>query len=264
MKPVILFRKDLSSEDEFEIAKQYFTTVEYRTDIPHNSLVICRYSALPYYNELEHDIKNIGSTLINSYSEHNWISDFTYYEDLKEYTPRSWFEWEFPYCNHEGPFVLKGRTNSRKQQWSTHMFAKTKFEAIQVASHLANDPLIGPQGIIYREYVPLKKISESLISGLPFTNEWRFFYYKQNLLAYDYYWSTSDTREGANMTTQGIDFANKVANIASQHTNFFVLDIAETEKGDWILIEVNDGQMSGLSEIDPKNLYENLARNFND
>jgi hypothetical protein len=39
-----------------------------------------------------------------------------------------------------------------------------------------------------------------------------------------------------------------------------VLDIAETEKGDWILIEMNDAQMSGLSMNDPQMLYKRLAQ----
>jgi hypothetical protein len=39
---------------------------------------------------------------------------------------------------------------------------------------------------------------------------------------------------------------------------FFVLDLAETEAGDWILIEVNDAQQSVPSEHDLGELYGNL------
>jgi hypothetical protein len=36
------------------------------------------------------------------------------------------------------------------------------------------------------------------------------------------------------------------------------MDIAKTQSGEWIVIELNDGQMSGLSENDPNVLYKNL------
>jgi hypothetical protein len=42
--------------------------------------------------------------------------------------------------------------------------------------------------------------------------------------------------------------------------NFFTLDLAETETGEWILIEVNDGQASVPSEHDLDELDANLRR----
>ena len=41
--------------------------------------------------------------------------------------------------------------------------------------------------------------------------------------------------------------------------SFFVLDVAETASGEWIVVEVNDAQMSGLSGVDPAKLYANMA-----
>jgi hypothetical protein len=57
---------------------------------------------------------------------------------------------------------------------------------------------------------------------------------------------------------EALSFADEVARIASRHVRFFVLDIAEMEHGGWTLIEINDGQTSGLSENDPHELYGNL------
>jgi hypothetical protein len=39
-----------------------------------------------------------------------------------------------------------------------------------------------------------------------------------------------------------------------------VLDIGELETNEWILIEMNDGQMSGLSNNNPEILYKNLKK----
>jgi len=259
MTPIILFRKDFDSEEEFEIAKQYFDVVEYRSEIPKDSLVIPRFSALPYYNELEVDVKNLGSKLINTHRQHLWIANFEYYEHIKEYTPESWFEHEFPYSNDEGPFVLKGLTNSRKFRWNTHMFAPNRHTAIQIGSELMQDPMISQQGIVYRKYVPLKTF-EIGINDLPFTNEFRFFFYKEELLTYGFYWSTMEDPELGKLDEDGLQLARTVAKIAAEYVDFFVLDIGEKEEGGWIVIEINDGSQSGLSENSPHNLYAALKK----
>lgn len=258
MQPVILFRKEISFVDEFEIAKKYFNVVEQRCACPANSMVIGRYSVLPYYLELERDVKLLGGQLINSNEQHRWIADFEYYNDLKEYTPESWDDTNFYQCRHPGPFVVKGRTNSRKNRWNSQMFAEDKRKASQIAGELANDLMIGTQGIIYRKYVPLK-VFEYGIHDLPFANEWRCFFLGEMMLSFGYYWSSAE-KVDYEIPQEALDFANIVAKIAAQHCNFFVLDIAETEAGDWILIEINDGQMSGLSENNPDMLYGNLAK----
>jgi len=39
-----------------------------------------------------------------------------------------------------------------------------------------------------------------------------------------------------------------------------VVDVARTESGEWIVIELNDGQQSGLSDNDPDQLYSNMKK----
>ncbi|MEK3873410.1 MULTISPECIES: ATP-grasp domain-containing protein [unclassified Paenibacillus] len=44
--------------------------------------------------------------------------------------------------------------------------------------------------------------------------------------------------------------------IAKQiRSNFFTMDIAKTEAGGWIVIEVGDGQVSGLPEGECSTIY---------
>lgn len=257
MNPVVLFRNN-GVEDEYQVCQKYFTTYQQRVDLPKDSLVICRYSALPYYKELENDIKLLGSRMINSHNEHLWIANFDYYYELNEYTPESWSFDNFYLCKDSGPFVVKGTTNSRKHSWDKCMFANNKARALEVATVLNEDSLIGTQKIIFRKYIKLKTL-EVGINGLPFSNEWRFFYYKDKKLAHGFYWSNvCDCPEKAEMNAPGLEFADKIAKIASNFTNFFVLDIAQKEDGSWILIEINDGQQSGLSGCSSETLYHNL------
>jgi hypothetical protein len=259
MKPVVLFRKHLAEEGEFEVCQNYFETVELRTKCKDN-LVIGRYACLPHYNELAADLCMVGSRLINSPQEHRWIANFNWYDQLKDYTPRTWFGYDFNLsncCDYNGPFVVKGRTNSKKFQWNKMMFARDKLQATNIACDLMADSYIGEQGIVFREYVPLETY-EIGVNGLPFTNEWRMFFHRDILLSCGYYWSIAEKTD-YECPPEAIAFATEVAKIAKSFATFFVLDVAKTEDGRWILIEVNDGQQSGLSENNPHMLYKNLA-----
>lgn len=257
MEPVILFREGLEDPSEIDICRRYFEVVTSRVGI-RDRLVVGRYSCLPFYKELYKDLELQGSRLINSPQEHAYIADFGWYEDLEGLTPRTWFR----LCDiqgEQGPFVLKGRTNSRKHRWRELMYAESFEEARETCFCLQGDPLIDQQGVVFREYVPLRSFGEQL-NGLPFSNEWRLFFLRGALLAYGYYWSNQDegyeTSGWVAFLNQGLPFAKEAA--SKVQAPFFVLDVAETREGGWIVIEVNDGQMSGLSKVDPGELYYNL------
>lgn len=262
MNSTILFRKSFDTEEEFKIASKYFDVVESRT-LCKDSVVISRYSYLPYGKELDQDLRNLNCIPINSFRQHRWIASFEWYEHLKEFTPKTWTSiGDALRDGYDGPFVIKGETNSRKYDWDKAMFAVDAKAAHEVTSILNSDSLIGTQQLQYRQYVPLKTFEIGL-NGIRFTNEFRVFCYKNSILTFDYYWSSAsdETIEKAKEELDSynlIKLVKQISYIASQYTNFYVLDIAETTNGNWILIEVNDGTMSGLSEIKPDYLYRNL------
>lgn len=261
MKPsIVLFRKDLSTEEEFEAARSYIMTCETRSEVPENFCVVGRYSVLPFYGELVKDLASKGSFLINTKEMHDWIANFWWYEKLKDFTPKTWKEHEFAQCDHPGPFVVKGATNSRKFEWNRLMFAKDKPTASSIACELSIDGLISSQEIIFREHVPLKVV-ETGLNGLPFAVEYRFFFLKDKLIDCGYYWSIAEKAEELKEAPkEAIEKATEIAKIVSKHTNFFVLDLALTEDNKWILVELNDAQMSGLSTIEPRCFYNRLSK----
>lgn len=267
MSPIILFRKNLQEEGEFDVCRKYFPTIEYRSElskyIAENELyktvtVIPRYSALPYYKDLEKDIDNLGGKLINSYEQHRWIANFEWYNVLKEFTPETWDDTNFFSAPQNQQYIVKGRTNSKKFSWNKQMFAESKRQAIDIGCDLMTDSMIGEQGIIYRKYVPLETYEIGL-NGLPFTNEWRFFFYRTNLLASGYYWSNSEKTDHI-IESEGIEFARRIALIIINYINFVVIDIGKTKSGDWVIIELNDASMSGLSECRADELYSSLKK----
>lgn len=267
MRTVIYYRDfDIRSfKGELDAALSYFHCVPQRTMVEKGDLVVCRYSALPFYAELEQDLKNNGAEMINSYQQHRYIADMqNWYHDLEELTPKTWFRASDVPMNEPGSFVLKGETNSKKFQWNTHMFAESRSDVGNVMINLMNDGLIGSQNIYVRQYVPLKKYLDGE-QGMPITDEYRFFICDGEILTGAFYWSShiEDIKEecGVTPTVKDVpkDFLKEVIDRVGKSARFWVLDVGRTKSGDWIVIELNDGQMSGLSENCSRTLYKRLA-----
>lgn len=252
----ILYRKGIDEEGEYSTAAEYCNLFSYRTQLPSNSIIWGRYSVLPFYKELEEELKLKGSKLINSYQQHMYVADIeNWYQDLSHITPETWFLWgDLP----EDKYIVKGRTNSRKHEWKHRMFAENREQMISIVKSLLDDSLISEQGLCIRKYIPLKTYDYG-INDLPITNEWRFFFYGETILSYGYYWSSFYDKAPSEIEEQGIKVAMEAAKIASNYINFFVVDVAQTETGEWIVIELNDGQMSGLSCNKPDELYKNIS-----
>jgi len=263
MRNIILYRDDVDWQNEADVAKSHFHCTSSRMEIQANDLVIARFSALPFYKEQEYDINYVGAKIINTYKQHRYIADlFNWYEDLIDYTPKTYKRLvDLP---EKGPFILKGETNSKKYYWKEMMFAADKKAAIEIEGKLHRDGLLTYQKIYIREYIPLKTFMIG-IQDLPITNEYRFFCYKDKILSGGYYWSSHvlDLEEigiKPNINEVPKNFLNKVMSIVKNKANFYVLDVAETANGDWVVIELNDGQCSGLSENDPNIMYTNLKK----
>jgi hypothetical protein len=255
-------RSSLAEEDELIEARKHFDVFETRGSVPVNKLVIGRYSCLPYYAELEADLKEHGSYLIDNFSSHTYIADLAnWYEDLKDITPKTWFSLEdFKRDAPVGSFVLKGQTNSKKQQWNNMMFAETEKDVDVVYGRLNDDGFLSDQNIYIREYVPLRQFGIG-IRGLPITEEYRFFVLDGLIMGSGYYWSQfPEVREENNLSASLVPrkFLEDIILKVGNKKRFYVIDVARKLDGNWLVIEINDGMMSGLSDVDPAELYKNI------
>ena len=251
-------------EDELiAAAGNDFNCVSLLSDIRRNDVVVYRYSLFPFALDQQKEIYNIGAKPINTYNQHRYVADLgNYVADLRELTPATWDKLvDIP---EKGPFILKGETNSRKSNWNGSMFAKNKQEAGIIYSKLCEDGLIGQQKIYIRQYVPLVTYMEG-IGGMPITKEFRFFVAYGEVLSGGYYWQNyvDDLPEVPDVNEVPKDFLQKVIDIVKPNINFFVIDVAQTQAGDWIVIELNDGSQSGLSCNDPSLLYSRLKEVLN-
>jgi hypothetical protein len=274
IRPTLFYRASEMQAEELQAAQEEgFHCIDQRTMVQKNDFVVGRYSVLPYYKETEEDIRYMGGTLINTLRQHLYIADLrNWAEDLGELTPKTWYRMEdfvreFMFHRNKGPFVLKGQTNSRKDRWKTHMHAANVDEALQVYERLLCDGFLRggerPQEIYIREYVPLVTYAKG-ISDLPITKEFRLFVYKGEVLTGGFYWSSwGDTCREADPKWEAPrweeipwGFLNLV--LMKIQAPFYVVDIAQDDNERWWVVDVNDGQMSGLSGNDPKTLYFHL------
>lgn len=261
----LLFRHSLAELGEYEVACRHFDVVESRTQVKPGDTVVCRYSCLPYYHELERDVQNLGGSMLTNYRQHRYVADLReWYQDLETMTPKTWFNLADVTADpYPGPYCLKGATNSRKNLWLTHMFAQDKQELRETYFRLMQDPLIADQGVYFRQYWPLVQYGTSL-SGIPVAKEFRFFVFQSHVVAGGYYWSSHLdlflNEQPPDVSEVPQEFIQKVVAAVGDAIPFWVFDCAETQAGDWIVIELNDGQMSGLSCVDADVLYRNLAK----
>jgi hypothetical protein len=257
MNASVLFRSGVGDEDELRVARAIMGDrfLKYRTMIEPNSVVIGRYSVLPFYKELEDELATRGSRLVNSYTQHKFLADINqWYPLLQDLTPKTYTNWiDLP---DDKSYVLKGTTNSRKHQWGSMMFARYTSEIPKIASKLLDDSLIGQQGIVVREYVPLENFGESF-NGLPISNEWRHFVLNGEIIGSGFYWADNLDLMPRNLNVaESFPLVNQV--IQRINIPFFVVDTAKTVEGDWIVIELNDAQMSGLSDVNGVSLYNSI------
>jgi hypothetical protein len=264
MTTKILFRASLAEEPELLAAAKHFPVLDSRVKASPGDFIIPRYSVVPFAKEFFDDMNYVGAKTINSYQQFRYIADLkNYTNDLGDLTPRTWLASEGIFNLPENKsFVLKGETNSKKFEWQEMMFAENKQRVSEIQGKLLKDGIIGDQEIYIREYIPLKTFAISF-KGLPITNEYRFFICNKQVVSSGYYWSNyyNDlTAEGHDLRSEQVpsSFIQKVIDKVGSNSNAFVIDVGETKEGEWIVIELNAFEQSGLSENNPDILYSNL------
>jgi hypothetical protein len=257
---LILYRGHDFEKEELDSAHQFFECTDRRPEIQDGDLVIGRYSLWPFYADQAKDIEYVGAKLINNYQQHRYIADLqNYVMDLQELTPRTWRNAED--LPDKGAFVLKGETNSRKSNWKRDMFAADKKAAIEVYGRLMDDSLIGQQNIYIRRYEPMVTYMEG-INGMPITKEFRFFVAYRQILSGGYYWQNyvDELPEKPDPSEVPREFLQEVIERVGDQSNFYTIDVGISISGKPFVVELNEGQQSGLSCNDPFELYKNLDR----
>lgn len=253
-------------QEEIDIAIKYLGKHSVGTNIvhiPENSTVITRYRSLPFGQELENEIQSLGSTTINSYKQHRNIANlFNWVNILEGFTAPAYSVDDIPYLD-EGEWFVKGETNSKKNQWFDYCYAPNKKELMRVVRNNMNDSMIGYQDIAIRPFQKFRKLATS-VDKRPVFNERRVFVFNGEILSVGDYWSSQpEVLDTVALDNKKFDETlTKVIELTKELANFYVIDMAEYDNGDWAVVELNDGCMSGISENDPEILWNNLFNSY--
>ncbi len=214
-------------------------------------------------------LREKGITLINSpeaYRYCHWLPEW--YGGMAGVSPRSvWLDKDSgldisqvmevlrPFAGR--PVVLKDYVKSQKHYWREACFIPDSSDRAGVERvverflDLQGDDLAG--GLVFREYVPLRSLPQHGKSDMPASEEYRVFVLDGHPMLTCNYW------EGADYDTQLPDLSQFRKMIRGVPSRFFVMDIARTVDGGWIVVELGDGQVSGLQTANLSEFYTALS-----
>ena len=158
----------------------------------------------------------------------------------------------------DAPLIVKDYVKSRKHEWHQACFVPDASDQASVRRvvakfvELQGDDLNG--GLVFRQYVELKNVGAHSQSGMPLSREFRLFFLNGRLLHRSNYWAQNDDGNEELPLELFQDIASGVA------SRFFTMDVAQQTDGEWIVVELGDGQVAGLpDESEVSAFYRALA-----
>lgn len=155
------------------------------------------------------------------------------------------------------PLILKDYVKSRKHEWHEACFIEAASDRAAVERvvkkfvELQGDDL--NEGLVFREFAQFQPLATHSKSKMPLTKEFRLFFLDGELLDYFDYWDEGDYAESSPPENIFADVARTV------ESRFFTMDIAQRVDGEWMIVELGDGQVAGLPDnADALRFYQSL------
>lgn len=211
-----------------------------------------------FYDRLEQK----GIFLINAPEEYERYHMLPgWYEDFKECTAKSLWEDQGSLENAlamtkglEGCYIVKDFVKSRKHEWFDACFIQNiadKENASKIIGNFINrqgSDLVG--GVVLRRFEKLKQTGFHERSGMPLSEEYRVFAYGGKILILDDYWNEDKV---VNLSANERDRIETM--VGRLKSNFVTIDLGRREDGSLIIMELGDGQVSGLQQIKAEDFY---------
>lgn len=217
------------------------------------------------YAAIYAELLNKQIVLLNSPQEHLVAQEFDRaYPMLEGITPQSVVlsspqDYPVAMAKLSFPVFVKGAVRSRKDAGLQACVAHSSLE-LQVLVKQFFDAAYRSRGrVIVREFVRLKHHRTSK-EGFPLGREYRVFLYQGEVLGFGYYWEGEDLYKALSSEeeTQVLHLARQAA--ARLGVPFPAIDVGQTEDGRWIIIEANDAQFAGTSQIPLLSLWNAIQR----
>jgi hypothetical protein len=159
------------------------------------------------------------------------------------------------------PIVVKDYVKSRKHEWAEACFIPSASDPVSVERvvrrflELQSDDL--NEGLVFREFVEFEPLGSHPKSGMPLTKEFRLFFLDGKPIFWTPYWDDVKYEDLTPPVEQFIAAAQGV------RSRFFTMDVANRRNGDWLIVELGDGQVAGLPEnADVNGFYKALTHRW--
>jgi hypothetical protein len=210
------------------------------------------------YGQLYEALRQRGLVLLNdpaAYRHCHYLPDS--YEVIRRHTPRTvWLPVDERFSMEQvtqalapfgdQPLIVKDYVKSRKHEWLEACYIPSATDRSAVARvvgcFLERQGEALNEGLIFREFVSFQPIAIHARSGMPLTREVRCFFGQGRLLYCIPYWE-----EGAEDDT--MPDMEPFMEVARQvRSSFFTMDLAQQLDGEWLIVELGDGQVAGLPD----------------
>ncbi len=145
-------------------------------------------------------------------------------------------------ASFSGPLLVKDYVKSQKHYWDEACFipdAQNWPAVRRVVERFIELQGELEGGLVFREFVPLVKLGQH-VTGTPLSLEERVFVVAGEPVLRLPYWSDVDYPDVR------ADLTPLLETLRGFPSPFFTVDLAKTVDGPWVIIEVGDGQVSGL------------------
>jgi hypothetical protein len=159
------------------------------------------------------------------------------------------------------PIIVKDYVKSRKHEWNEACFIPSASDSQAVERivarfiELQEDDL--NEGLVFREYIEFEPLAKHAKSGMPLTKEYRLFFLDGESILVTQYWDQGDYREVLPPVQHFTEIAKQIK------SRFFTMDVAKRKDGDWMIVELGDGQVAGMPDnADVEQFYSALANRW--
>jgi hypothetical protein len=227
---------------------------------PQPVTAVGRFGVTADYAELHRRLAEGGVALVHTPEQYLLASELPrWYPLLSDLTPRSvWFEGPPPAEEIERhfawPVFLKGSRQTSRHRAALSIL-RSPGDYARAAEEYRRSPLLSAQALVCREFVPLRPVPAPPSETIPPAFEFRTFWWRGRCVGAGPYWAAVAAYSWTRAEERA---ALAVAQEAARRLEvpFLAVDVAQTRRGDWIVIEVNDGQESGYGGIAPLALWQ--------
>jgi hypothetical protein len=193
------------------------------------------------------------------------------YEFIKESTPvTKWMEikgnvdfesvFELTDSFRDDPIIVKDYVKSQKHNWTEACFISKASDRDSVRKVVSRFIELQGQGLnvglVFRKFEELEFLTNHSKSKMPLTKEFRLFFLDGQVIQTFNYWDEGDYGDTKPDLQKFEGIGKKVK------SNFFTMDIAKKKNGDWIIMELGDGQVSGLPDNADKNEFYRAVKEY--